>query len=80
MKAKKIPILEDLWQTKDALAREAGGDVAMICENTRRWAAAHPHSGPIMKNAADLRAWLARQEEQQPVAVSEEAPHYGERE
>jgi hypothetical protein len=67
-----IPILEELWQTKDDLAREAGDDVARICENTRRWAAAHPHSGPVVKDAAELRAWLDRQEEPELSVVPEE--------
>jgi hypothetical protein len=30
MKTKMNPILEELWQTKDDLAREAGDDVARI--------------------------------------------------
>jgi hypothetical protein len=77
MKTKTNPILEELWQTKDALAREAGDDVARICENTRRWAAAHPHSGPAVKDAAELRAWLARQEESELLAAREDLPPYG---
>ncbi len=77
MKAKTHAILEELWQTKDDLAREAGDDVVRIYENTRRWAAAHPHSGPVVKNAADLRAWLARQEESELSIVREDTPPYG---
>lgn len=77
MKAKMNPILEELWQTKDALACEAGDDVARICENTRRWAAAHPHSGPVVNDAAELRAWLARQEESELSVVREDMPPYG---
>jgi len=77
MNAKMNPILEDLWQTKDDLAREAGDDVARICENTRRWAAAHPHSGPVVNDAAELRAWLARQEEEKLAVVREDTPPYG---
>lgn len=79
MKTKKNPILEELWQTKDALAREAGDDVARICENTRRWAAAHPHSGPAVKDAAELRAWLARHEEPEHSVLCEDTPAYGTR-
>jgi hypothetical protein len=71
------PILEELWQTKDDLAREAGDDVGRICENTRRWAAAHPHSGPIVKDPAELRAWLTRQEKSELLTVREDAPPYG---
>ena len=53
---KTNPIFEELWQTQDDLLREAGDEVALICENTRRWAAAHPHSGPVVGDAAELRA------------------------
>jgi hypothetical protein len=74
---KTNPILEELWQTKDALAREAGDDVAHICENTRRWAASHPHCGPVIKDAAELRAWLVRQEERELSVVRKEPPPYG---
>lgn len=70
-------ILEELWQTKDDLAREAGDDVARICENTRRWAASHPHTGPVVKDAAELRAWFARQEEPELSLVREDTPPYG---
>jgi hypothetical protein len=77
MKTKTNPILEELWQIKDALAREAGDDVARICENARRWADAHPHSGPAVKDAAELRAWLARQEEAELLAVREDPPPCG---
>ncbi len=77
MKAKTNPILEELRQTKDDLAREAGDDVARICENTRRWAAAHPHSGPVVKDASELRAWLARQEESELSVVREDTPPHG---
>lgn len=80
MKMTTNPILEELWQTKDALAREAGDDVARICENTRRWAVAHPHSGPVVKDAAELRAWLARQEEPELSVVRENQPPYGSQE
>jgi hypothetical protein len=62
------PILEDLWRTKDDLAREAGGDVHRI------WAAAHPHPGPVVQDAAELRVWLARQEEAEMLAVREDPP------
>lgn len=77
MKAKTNAILKELWQTKDDLAREASDDVTRICENTRRWAAAHPHSGPVVRDAAELRAWLARQEEPEFSVVREDTPPYG---
>ena len=78
MKQNSNPILEDLWRTKDALASEAGGDVHRLCENTRRWAADHPHPGPQVKDAAEFRAWLARQEEAERLAVREAPEPYGE--
>jgi len=77
MKKSTNPILEDLWRTKDALVREAGGDVHRLCENTRRWAVDHPHGGPQVKDAAELRAWFARQEEAEPLAVREAPQNYG---
>jgi hypothetical protein len=77
MKAMTNEILKELWQTKDALAREANDDVARICENTRRWAASHPHSGPVVKDAAELRAWLSQQEEAGLSVVCEDTPPYG---
>lgn len=80
MKTKTNPILEELWQTKDDLAREAGDDMDRICENTRRWAAAHPHSGPVVKDEAELRAWLAKQEKSELLAVREDPQPYGNQE
>ncbi len=74
MKAKNHPILEELWQTKDALASEAGDDIARICENTRRWAAIHPHSGPHINDGAELRQWFSRQEETALSVIREDAP------
>ena len=46
---------EELWQTQDDLLHEAGEGVARIGENTRRWAGANPHSGPVVGDAAELR-------------------------
>jgi hypothetical protein len=77
MKAKTNPILEELWRTKDDLAREAGDDVARICENTRRWASSHPHPGPVLKDAAELRAWLVEQDDAELPLVREDTPSYG---
>jgi len=56
-------ILEELWRTKDELAREAGDDIHRLCENTRQWAAAHPHPGPRVRNAEELRRLLAETED-----------------
>ena len=70
---KTNPILKEVWRIKDELAREAGNDLHQLCENTRRWAAAHPHPGPALDNAEDLRCYLAAQE---PTisAIREETP------
>jgi hypothetical protein len=61
---KPNPILEEVWRVKDELAREAGDDIHRLCENTRQWAAEHPHPGPVVRNAEDLRRLVAEQERQ----------------
>jgi hypothetical protein len=61
---KPNPILEEVWRVKDDLAREAGHDIHRLCENTRQWAATHPHSGPVVRDAAELRQLVAEQERQ----------------
>ena len=76
MKTKMNPIFEELWRTKDDLAREADGDVRRLCENTRRWAAAYPHRGPVVSDGTELRSCLARQEEVDLLVVKEEAQPY----
>jgi len=70
------PILEEVWRIKDELAREAGNDVHQLCENTRQWAAAHPHPGPAIKSAGDLKRYLVGQEAVAP-ALREEPSAYG---
>src|SRR5438105_10505387 len=55
-------ILEEIWKIKDDLAREAGYDIHRLCENTRKWMAEHPHSGPIVHTAEELQK-LASEEE-----------------
>jgi len=74
---KSNPILEEVWRIKDELAREAGFDLHRLCENTRRWAAAHPHPGPVVRNAEELRHWMAeteRQRAEEPVLALNDAP------
>ena len=58
---KPNPILEEVWRIKDELAREAGYDVHRLCENTRKWAEAHPHSGPVVRSAQELRQLVAEE-------------------
>jgi len=73
---KPDPILEEVWRIKDDLAREAGNDLHQLCENTRKWAAAHPHPGPALNNAEELQCYLLAQEAVIP-ALREEPPAYG---
>jgi hypothetical protein len=60
------PIREEVWRIKDELAREAGFDLHRLCENTRRWAAKHPYSGPVVASASELRRLAAEYGRQQP--------------
>jgi hypothetical protein len=59
---KTNPILEEVWRVKDELAREAGYDVHRLCENTRKWAAEHPHSGRLIHTAEEFRQLVAEKE------------------
>lgn len=59
---KPNPILEEVWRIKDELSREAGHDVHRLCENTRKWALSHPHVGPVVHNADELRELIADHE------------------
>jgi len=61
---KPNPILEEVWRVKDDLAREAGNDVRRLCQNSRQWAAEHPHPGPVVRSAEDLRRLVADMERQ----------------
>ena len=70
------PILEEIWRIKDELAREANYDIHQLCENTRRWAAEHPHNGPVIHNAEELRQLVAERERRLAgdLALREEPP------
>ena len=48
-------ILEEVWRIKDQLAAEAGYDIDRFVEQLRAWSAAHPASGPVVRNAEELR-------------------------
>ncbi len=61
---KANPILEETWRVKDELAREADYDLHRLCENTRRWAAQHAHTGPVLQSAEELRQFMAQREGQ----------------
>ena len=75
---KANPILEEVWRVKDQLAAEAGYDVDRFFENLRKWAAEHPHSGPVVRNAEELRQLVAEEErkraEASALTLNEEPP------
>jgi len=57
---KASPLLEELWQVKDDLAREAGYDIDRIFGELRAAEALHP--GPLIRSADELRRYLADEE------------------
>ncbi len=67
---KSNPILEEVWRIKDELAREAGYDLHRLCENTREWANTHPHSGPVVGSAEELRQLVAEEERKRAEAAA----------
>lgn len=74
---KSNPILEEVWRIKDQLAAEAGYDMDRFCDNLRKWAADHPHDGPVVHNAEELRQLVAAKERQragQPAPTLNEEP------
>ncbi len=75
---KANPILEEVWRIKDDLAREAGYDIHRMFENLRKWSAEHPHSGPVIRNAEELRQLVAEEERQRAeasaLALNDEPP------
>ena len=64
-------ILEEVWQIKDQLAREAGYDIHIFCEQLKEWSKAHPHAGPVFKNPDDVRHYFDQRE---AAALREEPP------
>jgi hypothetical protein len=70
------PLLEEIWAIKDRLDAEAGGDIHVFCEQLRAWSAAHPHTGPVVKNADDLRR-CREQREKEALLLREMPPGYG---
>lgn len=72
------PILQEIWDIKDRLAAESGYDINRFVQQLREWSAAHPHNGPVVHNAQELRQLIAEQErqraEQSALALNEEPP------
>jgi hypothetical protein len=56
-------ILEELWAVKDKLARESGYDVDQFVRNLRQWEKENPQTGRVIRNAEELRAFVAEEEE-----------------
>ena len=57
MKANSI--LEEVWRIKDQLAAEAGYDVDRFFAQLQAWSEAHPPTGPVVRNAEELRRLAA---------------------
>ncbi len=55
------PILEETWRVKEQLAAEADYDMDRFVEQLRAWSAAHPPSGPVVRNAEELRRLMAEE-------------------
>lgn len=77
MKTTSNPLLEEIWAIKDQLSAEAGGDIHVFFEQFRAWSAANPHPGLVVNDVSELRALLAKREEQEPLFVQEMPPKYG---
>ena len=73
---KTNPLLEELWQVKDDLTREAGYDIDRIFAELRAAEARQP--GPVIRTADELRRYVAgeerRHEAASALAVKEEPP------
>jgi hypothetical protein len=65
------PLLEEIWRIKEEIARQADYDIHKLCEQTRQWAAEHPHTGPVFQNAEDLRRYFEEKEKQELVLREE---------
>jgi hypothetical protein len=71
---KTDPILREVWATKGRLAAEAGYDAGRFLEQLRVWTAAHPHDGPVIRNAADGRRLAAQRAPAADLALKDEPP------
>ncbi|MBI4659022.1 MAG: hypothetical protein HY735_09275 [Verrucomicrobia bacterium] len=67
---KADPILQEIWDIKDRLAAEAGYDVNRFVQQLREWSAEHPHNGPVVHNAEELRQLVAAKERQRAASSS----------
>jgi hypothetical protein len=63
---KTNPLLEELWQVKDDLAREADYDIDRIFAELRAAEARQP--GPLIRSADELRRYVADEEQRHEAA------------
>jgi hypothetical protein len=72
------PILLEIWRVKDELAREAGYDTHRFFENLRRWSQDHPHTGPVVRDAEEMRRLVAESKRQRAegLALALKEPHH----
>jgi hypothetical protein len=75
---KADPILQEVWDIKDRLAAEAGYDVDRFFDQLKEWTAKHPPTGPVVRNAEELRQLIAEKERQRAepsvLTLNEEPP------
>lgn len=67
---KADPILQEVWDIKDRLAAEAGYDVDRFVDQLKEWSAKHPPTGPVVRNAEELRQLLPEKERQRAVSAA----------
>jgi len=65
---KTNPLLEELWQVKDDLAREAGYDIHRIFADLR--AAETRQPGPLIRSADELRRYVTEQDHRLEAAAA----------
>ena len=73
---KTNPLLEELWQVKDDLAREAGYDIDRIFAELR--AAEVQQPGPLIRSEEEMRRYAEdeaqRRDSASPLLLKEEQP------
>lgn len=74
---KADPILQEVWDIKDQLAAEAGYDIRRFVEQLREWSEAHPHAGPVVRNAEEIHRYYEEQEARSLVLREEPPPRGG---
>jgi len=78
---KSNPILEEVWRIKDQLATEAAYDIGRFFKNLRKWEAEHPHPGPVVNSAEELKQLITEKERQRalatPMVVNDKPPGEG---